>query len=697
MMRRGWAVWLLALGFAAPAAGEERTQQETEPETDQTEATDSAPERITETVVVTAAREETPLLTTPAGIAIRTADEIAAEAGRGFADVLDGLPGVRVQGNSRRITEEPNIRGFADEQVIIRQDGGRQNFNGVHAGRFFVDPDLLQRIEVVRGAGSALYGSGALGGVVALTTRSARDLLDAGQSWGGRYRLGYQSNGSDLSQSFSAFGANRRVDGLASVTLGGTRQAIRDGNGTPIPNTEDDLRNGLLKLGWNPGLATRLEVSFQRFASDGAEPINANALTGNLVFRDTRWDGFRARFETRSPDSDLLDLNVVAYSNALQTTEDMIAEYRADTTGFETLGFEAHNTARFRWSDSLRLRVGTGIEAYRDEQTGTRNGEPRLQFPDAEFSYAAGWIYAKAEIRDRFDLTASIRRDGARIRSDRFETREESRFSPQASAGVRFGNSAYAWVGASRAFRIPSLNELYADGVHFQIPIASRIQVINLLQPSPDLPAERGASQEAGLRGGWNSFFGETTCFRSEVDGYVDQVVTLVDPSLPAIIGPAGGESVLYGSTVNRSVAARLRGCEAVAQVDRPRFRLRLSGALLDTGNRDSGIALASAPASAAHLLLSGKIPSLSLEIGGRASVAAARSEVPDQVEPTEGYRVFDVFARFRPESGPLRGADWTIALNNLTDSYFAIHPAVVPQPGRSFRISAAWRLGFPR
>ncbi len=696
-MRTGILLSLLLAGLAFPAAGGQTGDEERQDGDEERQPSPQKPPRISETVVVTATRDETPLLTTPAGVAIRTADEIAAEAGRSFADVFEGLPGVHVQGNSRRITEEPNIRGFADEQVVVRQDGGRQNFNGVHAGRFFVDPDLLQRIEVVRGPNSALYGSGALGGVVALTTRSARDLLDAGQSWGGRYRVGYQSNGGDLSQSFSAFGADDRLDGLASLTLGGVRQPIRDGAGAEIPNTEDELRNGLVKLGWNPGIATRLEASFQRFASDGTEPTNANALTGSLVLRDTRWDGFRVRFETRSLDSELLDLNLTAYRNALRTNEDMLAEYRADVTDFETLGFEAHNTARFRVGDAARLRLGTGIEAYRDRQTGTRNGAPRLQFPDATFAYAAGWVYGQAEIRERFDLSLSLRRDAVRLRSERFAPRDESRVSPQASAGVRFGDAAYAWVAASRAFRVPSLNELYADGVHFQIPITSSVHVVNLLQPSPDLPAERGATWEAGLRGGWNSFFGEATCFRSQVSGYVDQVVRFTDSALPPLFRPGDEVSILYGSTRNRSVDARLRGCEATAQVDRPAFRARVSGSLLDTEERESEVALASAPANALHVTLSGKIPALALEIGGRASLAAERSEVPDQVEPTAGYRVFDVFARFRPDSGPLGGTDWTLALNNVTDAFFAIHPAVVPQPGRSLRISAAWRLGFPR
>ena len=51
-----------------------------------------------------------------------------------------------------------------------------------------------------------------------------------------------------------------------------------------------------------------------------------------------------------------------------------------------------------------------------------------------------------------------------------------------------------------------------------------------------------------------------------------------------------------------------------------------------------------------------------------------------------------DLFARYAPDEGPLAGMDWTLALNNATDEYYAVFPAVVPQPGRSRRLSASCR-----
>ena len=706
---RWWLATLAATCMFAPVvpAASAQPAVERDHQSDDEESRDDEKKPVlpvlSETVVVTASRAESPLLTAPAAIAVRTEEELASEAARTFIDLFEGIPGISITGNARRITEAPTIRGFADQQVVVRQDGGRQNWGAAHGGRFFTDPDLLQRVEVLRGANSAVFGSGALGGVVSLTTRSARDLLETGEQFGGRYRVGYQSNGGDLIQSFSGFAAGETLDALANVGLGGTRAPIRDGNGDTIPNTEDELRNGLVKLGWTPGATTRWEVSWQGFDNQAAEPTNANDLTGTLVDRDTRFEALRASFRTRSQTSDWLDLSVLGYRNQVEVGEDMRVRTRRDDTAFETLGFEANNRSRFRWSDDVRFTLNLGAETYRDTQSGTRDGAPRLQFPDAEASYFGAFLYGEAEVRDRLQLALGLRRDNWRVRADRFPARDEGQTSPRATAGFRLTDAAFVWVGASRGFRVPSLTELYADGLHFQFPVGSGVQVLNYFRPDPELRAEKGVSWEAGFRGGRNALTFETTCFDQTVGDYVDQIVIVADPAFALEVDPVTGLTVLQGSTLNVSLDARLRGCEGAALYDRPRFRLRASGSVLDTENVETGEPLGRAPANALHLMASTRIPSLDLEVGGRATLAGSRtrglaaSRSADAGGEAPGYRVLDLFLRFAPDSGPLAGVDWTLALNNLTDEYYAVFPAVVPQPGRSLRIAAAYRFGFSR
>lgn len=701
------AVWVFA-GTAHSASMQETLKQDRQPDDEERREEDEKSNLpvLSETVVVTATRAESPLLTAPAAIAVRTEEELAAKAARTFIDLFEGIPGISIQGNSRRITEAPNIRGFADQQVVVRQDGGRQNFNAAHGGRFFTDPDLLQRVEVLRGANSAVFGSGALGGVVSLTTRSARDLLEAGEQFGGRYRVGYQSNGGDLTQSFSGFAASETLEALVNFGLGGTRAPIRDGNGDAIPNTEDELQNGLVKLGWTPNAVTRWEVSWQGFDNQAAEPTNANDLTGTLVDRDTRFEAMRARFTTRSRNSEWLDLSLLGYRNEVVVGEDMRIRTRRDDTAFETVGFEAHNSSRFRWSDNVRFTLNVGAETYRDTQSGTRDGAPRLQFPDAEAAYFGAFLYGEAEVHDRLQLAVGLRRDNWRIQADRFTGRDEGQFSPRATAGFRLTDTAFVWVGASRGFRVPSLTELYADGLHFQFPVGSGVEVLNWFRPDPTLAAERGSSWEAGFRGGRDALSFETTCFNQAVADYVDQIVVVSDPSLDLEVDPVTGVTILQGFTFNASLDARLRGCETAALYQKPRFRLRATGSLLDTENLETGHPLGRAPANALYLMASGRIPSLDLEIGSRATFAASRTQAglaatrsadPASEGDVPSYRIVDLFLRFSPDQGPLAGVDWTLALNNLTDEYYTVFPAVVPQPGRSLRISAAYRFGFSR
>ena len=77
------------------------------------------------------------------------------------------------------LPKSPMSEGFLDEQVVIRVDGARQNFDLAHRGRFFADQVVVERIEIVRGGSSALYGSGAIGGVISVETKGARNLLRA--------------------------------------------------------------------------------------------------------------------------------------------------------------------------------------------------------------------------------------------------------------------------------------------------------------------------------------------------------------------------------------------------------------------------------------------------------------------------------------------------------------------------------------
>src|SRR5690606_2188237 len=88
--------------------------------------------------------------------------------------VLVGVPGVPVQADARRTAASVNIRGLQEfGRVAVIIDGARQNFQRSDHGtqsQFWIDPELIKQVDVIRGPVANTYGSGAIGGVVFFET-----------------------------------------------------------------------------------------------------------------------------------------------------------------------------------------------------------------------------------------------------------------------------------------------------------------------------------------------------------------------------------------------------------------------------------------------------------------------------------------------------------------------------------------------
>jgi hemoglobin/transferrin/lactoferrin receptor protein len=104
------------------------------------------------------------------------------------ADLLYVMPGVYVQERPDDPGTAINIRGLQDfGRVAVVLDGARQNFQrtGHNAnGIFYLEPELISSIDVVRGPVANIFGSGAIGGVASFRTKDVDDVLKAGERWG---------------------------------------------------------------------------------------------------------------------------------------------------------------------------------------------------------------------------------------------------------------------------------------------------------------------------------------------------------------------------------------------------------------------------------------------------------------------------------------------------------------------------------
>ena len=144
-------------------------------------------------VVVTANRMENKLVDTPANVSVVTAEEIERKNYQDVIEAVKNVPGVNVVGGARGDENYISING--DTRVLVMIDGKRiNNSKGVTSGRANFDasvlpnPALIERIEIVKGGGSTVYGTDGAAGVINIITKSANSnyvKLDVNTgSWG---------------------------------------------------------------------------------------------------------------------------------------------------------------------------------------------------------------------------------------------------------------------------------------------------------------------------------------------------------------------------------------------------------------------------------------------------------------------------------------------------------------------------------
>lgn len=184
-----------------------------------------------EVVTITATRIETRVVDVPATVTVKGREDMDRELVFDLKDLVRYEPGVTVSDDGGRFgLSDITIRGIGGNRVLMEVDGVRMPDafsigSYADAGRDVVDTDLLKRVEIVRGSVSSLYGSDAIGGVVAFTTKDPADLLSADRNYGFSTKAGY-SGRNDSTVAGGTFAARA---GALSGLLAYTR---RDGHET---------------------------------------------------------------------------------------------------------------------------------------------------------------------------------------------------------------------------------------------------------------------------------------------------------------------------------------------------------------------------------------------------------------------------------------------------------------------------------
>ena len=609
-----------------------------------------------------------------------------------LADLLADLPNVDVAGGSRSIGQRVVIRGLSDDRILFVIDGARQNYDRAHDSRIFLDPDLFKQVEVLRGPASALWGSGALGGVISFTTKDAADWLAPGQTFGARLKAGYQDVNAQKHIGAAVYGrAGDSLDYLLDLSYRDAKDTEL-GDGSTLEHSAFDSLAGLAKLTWTPAPFHALSGSFQSYDYDGEVPSNAQTAgsDADLVDRAIQQRNTTLRYRYDNPADAYLKPTVVLYHNATDIDEKRLTDGRRDQTDFTTTGLDARNSMTFGQAGQFGQVLTYGFDVYRDEASATRDGAPRDSYPDAQATVLGLYLQDEIFVGDRWTLTPGLRWDRYRSESDTgvADDQDESELSKKLGLGYRVTSWLSLHAAYTEAFRAPDLTELFVSGTHFTCGPGCA----NRFVPNPDLKPEKAHNKEIGARLRRDDLFvaGDqgrfrATGFRNDVEDFIDSIVIFSPRPVPGNPGPGG-------ITTNQNVRdAKLTGFELELAYDAPRWTAGVAYSQTRGDNADTGEPLSDIPADAWSLRAGLRFPAQHLTLNWRTQIVNDQDRIPAGGEPTDGYTVHDIGLSWVPRHASFKGLRIDAGIDNITDVDYRQHLSVLKAPGRNAKAALSY------
>lgn len=637
------------------------------------------------TLVVQASRADRSIEDVARSVVVKEREGIDLIQPRSVARALDFEPNITVSGGPRPNNQLVNIRGLEGGRILQTVDGVRQIFESGHRPSYFLDPDLLQSIEAIRGPVSSLWGSGALGGVVAQNTIDPADLLQPGRNLGGFVKTGFNDNNRQSATTAALAGRSGVVDWLAS---GYYRDGddLELGSGEDLPGSAYRDRGVLGKARWQIDESQALTVNYRQARATGGVPMNAaaplNATSNTLIDRknETRNLSLDYRIDGSSP---LLNTQVLAYWNEVDMAERRVSDGRADRTQLDVYGFNLNN--RSDW-DAVTLLYG--VDGYREEFEAGRAGANRPIPPRATSDTWGAFLQASVPIAEQWRIDLGTRYDRFATEARHLDQdRSDSQWSPSAAVVWRPVDSVELVLRHDRAFRAPGAEELYTTGAHFCL---SPMMGCNTFVPNPDLKPEKAANTELLGRVHFERVLGgdltlQGAVFRNRVDDFIEQIVT--GPTFFPVMDPGN----TYWDNVDE---AELKGFEIVADYRVESLRWLVSYGQTRGEDRGTGEDLTNIPADTLVNDISYGFDAAGSWVAGlRLSHASAqnRTDHPGNTAGVEydSYALADLYAVWEPEA--VGGLRINLAINNLSDKHYRRAWQELYESGREVILSARY------
>lgn len=450
------------------------------------------PEMRADEVVVTATRFKERYLDRPVNVTIITAEDIRASAAKTVPDLLSEQAGIALHdlfGNNAAATTV-DLRGFGvtgGQNTLILLDGRRVSDIDLSGVQWSAVPlAAIERIEIVRGAGSVLYGDGATAGVINIITRSPIAIGNGVtlQGRAGSYatveaQIGASYFGSNAG--FTASAANFESDGY------------RVNNRNRQSNAQADLR----WLAERGDLAFKLGADRQGIRLPGARTVQPSAGVDQLA-SDRRGTNTPLDYATRDGNRATLDWRRDAGFGEINIG--LGWRDKEQTSYFDFGGFPDYRVVDLDvWSFTPRLRIahglfggaGTlvaGIDWYRwnyrlRRSTSVANiGQP-VNTVDATQENRAFYLHGTARLGERLTVSGGARRERFAIdASDVFDatapgaafgsgamagSQRESEYAYEAGARYQLGAASAVIARIGRSYRFANVDEIYETSPSF--------------------------------------------------------------------------------------------------------------------------------------------------------------------------------------------------------------------------------------
>jgi vitamin B12 transporter len=241
-------------------------------------------------VVVTANRAATPIADSLADVTVISRQMIEQSTARSFAQLLQQTAGIEIAETGGAVkTTGLFVRGTKTAQTLVLVDGVRiENAGSGGANIEFLNLDNIERVEIVKGAGSSNYGSAALGGVIQIFTR--------------------QHQGARLQAEAGSFGSSKLALGIGGqLTLGNpasqlsysiqAHSAKTDGYDATLPGSANEQvdRDGSKQKGFSVNLKAKVsgvQIGLQAASNEGKSYYDdafSTAATAFLDFKQQTW------------------------------------------------------------------------------------------------------------------------------------------------------------------------------------------------------------------------------------------------------------------------------------------------------------------------------------------------------------------------------------------------------------------------